>query len=379
MVNTTLIWFLLLPIFGAMAVWYLTGKTRDSIIAAGIFAFVSILAIVIAFAASHGVKTADTEIWNGMVTSKARDHGTYEKPYDCMCRSETTCSGTGAQRSCSTRQVCQTCYETRYTVNWNCQTTVGRFTIDSRDSSSRSVYNEGNPQRWSIINAGDPVSKTNTYTNYVQAVPESLFRPSNSELKKKFAPLIPAYPSNVYDFYRVNRFLTPGYNSPDAPAWNESIGQLLKERGPRKQVNVVVVVAKTDDPNYAYALQDAWVGAKKNDVVLVVGSANWPKIDFVEVISWTKNELFKVQTRDEVLALGTVQRQPVMDILAKQIDTNFERRRMREFKYLEAEIDPPGWLLGILAALIAGGGALTIFLKNGKSFTYIRPSYNRYR
>jgi hypothetical protein len=373
MFNLTLIWFMLLPLAGSVVVWALTGRQRQSLIAGGIFGLVSALVIIAAFAVSHGVKTSDTEIWNGKITSKDRVHGSYVRTYDCNCVQ--SCSGSGSSRSCTT--TCQTCTEDHYTVNWQCGSTVGPYTIDSADWTNSGVYALPSPRRWVDIGIGDPVARSHSYTNYVQAVPESLFRPSGETLKKQFASLIPAYPSDVFDFYRINRFLTPGYSTPDAPAWNASLSELLKDRGPKKQVNAVIVVAKTADANYAYALRDAWLSAKKNDVVLVIGSSAWPKIDFVDVISWTKNELFKVQLRDSVMALGTIQRQPILDILATQIDTNFERRHMSEFKYLEAEIDPPTWLLWLLAVAIAGAVAGTIYVLNGRSYT--PPRYNRYR
>jgi hypothetical protein len=208
----------------------------------------------------------------------------------------------------------------------------------------------------------------------VQAVPDSLFKPSGASLKKQFASLLPAYPDQIYDIYRSTHFLTPGYNTPDASKWNDALVEMLKTRGPTKQVNAIVVIAKTDDQNYTYALQDAWEGANKNDVVLVIGSAAWPKIDFVSVISWTKNELFKVQLRDEVMALGTIQKDATIGVLAKQIDTNFVRRQMREFAYLKAEIDPPTWLKLILAALNLGAaGGLIFYVRQQAS----KSSYRR--
>ncbi len=371
MINDTLIWMLLVPIIGAIEIWWFTGHKKENLVPAGIYVLGSCVIVSIAFFAAKGTATADTEIWNGQVTAKNRLHGEYQKPYDCNCyTTPRVCTGTGNSRSCSGGdRKCQTCYEDRYTVTWNCSTTVGKFTIEHLDRSSRSVYQSPDPARWAAISVGDPASKTNTYTNYVQAVPQSLFTPASAGLKQRFANLIPAYPDKVYDFYKVDRFLTPGYSSPDAPAWNRDISELLKERGPRKQVNAIVVVAKTADPNYVYALRDAWEGANKNDVVLVIGSAQWPKIDFVEVISWTKRELFKTQLRDGVLAIGTIQREPILKVLASQIDTNFERRRMREFEYLQAEIDPPGWLLLVLLFLMVGAVPVQVYFYNGKSWT----------
>ncbi len=349
--SDTLIWYLLLPLILGGVVWWVAGHTMDALKAVGIYAATAMAVAAVGFAASYGGAVVDKEVWNGQVVAKHVATDDYKKPYDCNCRSVESCSGSGSDRRCSSSRVCDTCYEDRYTKKWWCDTTVGSFTILSLDESSKSVWNTPDPQRWTIIKPGDPAAKTSMYTNYVQAVPGSLFRPSSESLKQRFANLIPSYPDQIYDFYRINRFLTPGYNVAEAPQWNEAISQILKIRGPQKQVNAIVVIAKTDDQNYVHALRDAWEGANKNDVVLVIGSAQWPKIDFVDVISWTKSEMFKIQLRDEVYALGTVSQQPVINALANNIDRTYVRRQMAEFEYLQGEIDPPAWLLIMMAIM----------------------------
>lgn len=356
--NVTLMWLLLLPIGLGVPLWYVRRTHPNALGASIIFTLVSTVLVLLMFFLSRSAATSDIEIWNGQVTGKERVHGTYERPYECRCRQVQSCTGSGKDRSCTSRKECDTCYETRYTVNWRCDSSVGSYTIDSEDSSFRSVYSKPNPQRWEIIQKGDPVAKRSSYTNYVQAVPESLFTASSGSTKERFAKLIVPYPDQVYDIYKLNRFLTPGYSSPDTAAWNESISLMLRELGPQKQVNAIVVIAKTNDPNYEYALRDAWEGANKNDVVLIIGSAEWPKIDFVRVLTWSKSELFKVELRDSVLALGTIQREPIIQILQTQIQKNFTRRKMADLKYLESEIDPPTWLviLTVLVLISAAGG-----------------------
>jgi hypothetical protein len=376
MINQLLLWFALLPIGLGVAIWYfLRGQdTRytgpRSIYFGAAFAFVGVLISAGAFYGSSAAATADTEIWNGQVTGKDREHGTYEQPYSCNCRTVTT--GSGNNQTSTT--VCDTCYETHYTVKWTCNSTIGGFTIDSKDSTSSSVYRSADPSFYVQAQPGDPAAKTHTYTNYVQAVPESLFKPSPAALKAKFAGLVPAYPDQIFNFYNINRFLTPGYSTPDAAAWNRDISLMLRELGPKKQVNLIVVVAKTADMDYEYALRDAWEGVNKNDVVVLIGSAAWPKIDYVRVLSWTKKEIFKIELRDSIQALNTIQREPILNLISAQINKNFERRHMSEFKYLEAEIDPPTWLLILLAVsliLSAGGIAaaeLGMFAKKKSRF-----------
>lgn len=361
--NTTLLSMMALVVVGAGAFFYFNrtafansmGKW-GSLLGIPLMILPGALIVGVAFFASHGAATSDTEIWSGAVTGKSRVHGTYERSYDCRCRE--VCTGTAPNRSCTNQ--CDTCYETRYTVNWSCDTTIGKYTIDSEDSSWRSVYNKPDPARYTVINVGDPVSKTNTYTNYVQAVPDSLFKPGSESIRAKYAKMTPAYPDKIYDIYKIDRFVQVGFAFTDAAAWNLDISNMLRTLGPQKQANVIVVVAKTSDPNYMYAVRDAWDGANKNDIVLLIGSEDGSKIAWVDVISWTKRELFKVQLRDEVLALGTIDRTKIMPIIQQQITTNFERRRMREFEYLSNEIDPPTWLLIVIGAVLCagyGGGA----------------------
>lgn len=372
MINTTLIWLLLLPVAIAIAMWWLIGKNKEGLIVSGVFSVASMAVVGIIFAVSSGVATSDTEIWNGKITGKDRVHGSYVRSYECRCTYSRDSKG-------NTTKSCSTCYEDHYTVHWTAKSTVGTFTIDSKDWTNRGVYLVPDPARYTSIIIGEPAARTNTYTNYVQAVPGSLFTPSAKSLKERFANLLPKYPDQTYDYYRANHFVTAGYNVPDAAAWNDALGELLKDRGPKKQVNAIVVIAKTADPDYVYALRDHWEGVNKNDVVLVIGSAAWPKIDFVEVLSWTKNELFKVQLRDSVMAAGVIQREPILGMLAAQIDTNFERRRMREFEYLQAEIDPPTWLLLLTIALMIGGAAGTVFVVNGQSWTPRVRRFGSYR
>ena len=354
MFNPVILWFLLLPLGSAGALWYFNRSARDAWIPSSVFGFVGMLIVLGAFGISSSVATSDIEIWNGQVQSKHRVHGTYEQSYSCNCRSVSSGSGKDA----TTTTVCDTCYETHYTVRWDCQTTIGEYEIQKLDSTRTSVYASPDPARFTTIQLGDPAAKQSRYTNYIQAVPNSLFTPSAAGLKTKFAALLPKYPDDVFDLYRLNRFITPGYNVPEAAAWNADISNMLRALGPKKQVNAIVVIAKTDDPNYEYALRDAWEGANKNDVVLIIGSKTWPQIDFVRVLSWTKAEAFKIELRDTIQGLGTIQRTPILSTLEIQIAKNFVRRKMSEFEYLKNEIDPPTWVLALTAMIILCSGCL---------------------
>jgi hypothetical protein len=353
MINVNLFWYLLVPVILAVASYFIlprisNAERKDAAMLSGMGLGLSVLVISLAFYAGIGAKTSDTEIWNGAVLDKAREHGHYLRPYDCNCRE--VCSGTGQSRSC--RRVCDTCYEDRYTVTWSCSTTIGSYTIEHYDTTSKSVYKSPDPQRWTIIKKDDPVSKAVSYTNYVKAVPQSLFRPAAADLKAKFASALPPYPINVYDFYKVDRVLAVGVAVPNLREWNDKLSDALKFIGPQKQVNAVIVFVNSADPNYEYALQDAWTGAKKNDVVLIIGTTSYPKIEWVRVLSWTDRQLFKVKLRDELQDFGTINVDSVISTLKSNIVANFERKRMRDFQYLKGEIDPPVWVIVTALSLV---------------------------
>ena len=108
---------------------------------------VSCLVLSIVWFAGSYSQTHDTEIWNGEVTNKTRHHDDYVRSYSCRCRQ--SCSGSGDSRSC--HEVCDTCYEDHYTVEWYLDTTIGKVRLKYRDSTSRRVYNEPDPANFSLI------------------------------------------------------------------------------------------------------------------------------------------------------------------------------------------------------------------------------------
>lgn len=354
MINQTLIWFLALPFILGIALFISTRGRSTSAMFSAAFTVACLVIIGLAFGVSRSVATSDVEIINGAVTGKTRVHGTYEESYQCNCSTDS-----------KGHTSCQTCYRTHYTVDWDVQSTVGEIQIQRLDSTWASVYATPDPAFYVSATQGDPVARRHSYTNYIQAVPNSLFTPSSESLKKKFAQIIPAYPDNIHDYYNLNRVLTPGVNVPIAGQLNTDIANALRALGPKKEVNVIIVIANTSDANYEYALRDAWENGNKNDAIVVIGSTRYPKIDFVRIISWTKNELLKVELRD-IISDHAVVDNALTGIIMTQVDKNFERRRMREFKYLESEIDPPAWVLILVLVSVFGAAVFAYVTINNR-------------
>lgn len=319
---------------------------------------IGVFVVVVGWFGGRHLQTLDYEVLNGQVTRKASEHVSCDHSYSCNCRQ--TCSGTGKNRSCS--QTCDTCYEHSYDVNWDLFTSVGTLKIDRIDKQG--IWE---PPRFSRAKVGDPVALSHGFTNYVKAAPDSLF---NTAVEKsalmQFDKLVPPYPGNIYDYHYINRVLTQGVSVPDAAEWNRDLAMRLRSLGPTKQVNAIIVFTSQKDPQYATALRAAWLGGKKNDVIVVLGTPAYPAIEWVRVVSWTDEELFKVQLRDELSELKTADRTAVLDLMEKHIVTQYKRKHMKDFEFLQADIQPPTWLLVVLAlvSIAVSVGASLYFARN---------------
>lgn len=347
MFDLTLLWLLLIPaMLSAVSVFTIPifshGRidrpTAVKFAVGGLF--VSGLLFAVAINAGKAAKMADTEIWNGQITGKDREHGHYLRPYSCNCRTDS-----------KGHSSCATCYENRYTVTWTFKSTIGDIQVDHLDSSWRSVYQSNDPILYQRADAGDPCSRAMPYVNYLQAVPDSLFHAAPDELMAQFWSLLPDYPIRPYDLIRLDRVLPMSVQIEDPGSWNRDLAQMLKLLGPAKQVNAIVVLANTDNPDFVHALRTHWEGGNKNDAILAIGAPDYPnKAAFAEVIALTENNIFQVSLRDAILDLETLSREAVLGALQENITRHYVRKPMADFAYLEAEIDPPAWMI-VLTAL----------------------------
>lgn len=300
--------------------------------------------------------THDTEILNGRVTQKVRERVGCRHSYQCNCYE--SCSGSGSSRSCTT--ICQTCYEHYYDIDWDVRTTINS-TI-----SINTVDRQGliEPPRWTKVIIGEPVAVEHGYTNYIKGSPDSLFR--HQGLTEKYVKALPKYPGDVYDYYRLNRLVPIGVNVPDAADWNRDISELNATLGISKQVNIVVVAIKNVPGDYYYALEQYWIGGKKNDVVLVVSLDDANKIQWTEVMAWTDNKIFQVSLRDQVNSIGTLTREPIIKALANTVGAFYVRKPMKDFEYLSGLIKPTTgqWIFAMVFGLLLSVGLGIYFLRN---------------
>lgn len=283
----------------------------------------------------------DTETLNGYVVSKQQVKVSCDHSYECNCRTVSSCSGYGKTKSCTNRTVCKTCYEHSNDWNWEVSTSIKQtINIDRVDSRGSKT-----PPRWTSVNFGDPVATKHQYISYTKAAKDSLFRRQNN------AAIVPNYPGEIYDYYRIDRFVSQGVTVADPLAWNSALSQANARIGSEKQVNLIVVL--TDQPQtWYYDLEAAWAGGKKNDVVLVIGTdPQASKTTWVSVMTWTTEELFKVKLRDAILALPVVTPEAAVNALEENVRRYYKRKPMADFEYLNAAIQPSIAATGVVVTL----------------------------
>lgn len=378
MFDSGLFWVaLLIPIawpFVAKGIWNTTISFRE-------MALQIVLAstlVVVAWAIGVSGQSADRELWSGQIVGKSRAEVSCEHDYQCNCRqvSRTVTSGTGSSRTTSTvyDTECDTCYEHSYDVDWRVDTNIhgGDFRISRIDRRGISQ-----PPRWSEVEPGQPAATFKSYTNWIKGAPRSLFNATVDI--ERFSDMIPAYPV-VHDYHKVNRIIQVGVSIPDVGKWNDNLAEALRSLGPTKQMNAIVVVVNTSDRMYRYALENAWLGGKKNDAVLIIGTVdNGKTISWVEVMSWSKNDLFNVKLRDSTQAIGTLDMELILQTFYTTANAQFVRRPMAEFEYLAKERRPPAWLqwtIITVGALISFG--LTVWFHNVDVFGGMGRRRRRY-
>lgn len=319
-----------------------------------------VTAQVVVAGASAGLcyssNVADTEIWNGHVTGKHQVSVSCEHSYQCNCRQ--VCSGSGKNQTCS--QQCDTCYE--HTNDWDWRVTES--TGDEVDIERVDRRGSDMPPRFNRVVVGEPSASEHSYKNYVKASPDTLFR--HQGLKEKYAAALPAYPGNVYDYYRIDRLVQVGTHVPDVVNWNFDLAKLNAELGAPSQVNIIVVLVQNQPDDYYDALEEAWIGGKKNDVVLVASLDAERKPQWARVMAWTVNPIFKVKLRDAIMAAPVLERWTATDALRATITAYHHRKPMADFEYLESSITPSGteWALTLLIGFLVAGGLTWYFQVN---------------
>jgi len=341
---------------------FLFSKGKVNIIELAVHQLVILLVVGIGYAIALHSRTSDVETCNGVIAGKTVSNVGCCHPYCCMtCESCSTDSN--GNTSCSS-YCCMTCYEHSSDVQWDAWTSNNEVVY----SNGCNPPGTGTPARWDAIKIGEPTAVEHSYTNYIKGNPDSILRREGAEAQ--FGPKLPNYP-RPYDYYRDNRFLTIGVKLAGIDQLNYRLSEINGKLGAARKVNIAVVVVREADEKYLEALREHWLGGKINDLVVAVGVYDdATTIAWAGVISWTKNEEIKVDIRNAILDLKNLDgnsANQILTIVEDQVVAHFEHRRISEFEYLKASIEPSHFskvLLTVIGLILAIGMQVFFWLED---------------
>ena len=335
---------------------------------------VGVIALVlgIALAVAYEAPIADVEVWNGQVTAKQRNVVSCRHSYQCNC----VCVAHDKNGSC-TSEVCQTCYEHDYDVDWDVYASTKESV--SIDTSDRQGLNE--PKRWDDAFIGEPWESQHSYTNYIKANPDSVLLGTKGDMKK-WGKLVPKYPAGIYNIYYNDPVINMGVPGVDVATWNWLIRQTNRELGPKKQVHIIVILVPTNDRNYMYALKDAWIGGKKNDVDVVIGSVDGKTIDFADIMSWSTNKALAVKLRDDIQAVSDLSRRDdIVNAISTEVNDNFVRMHMKSMAWIMRSYQPSStvifWLFILGVVLSLGISVFEVYQDLGEDDQFDTSAHRR--
>ncbi len=346
----------------------------------------SVVVVFAIFMAGSASQTHDTMIVNGQITElnpirKDCDQ-TWDRTQDPFCTNQQTKQVRDYPDSCSTdskgKKTCTPRYHTEYRsyYPWErryfVESTVGDWEITRVDHQGVNT-----PPRFSSINLGDPASASKSYVNYIRGASDTLF--SEGEPTDE-VPL--AYPK-VVDYYNINRVIVYGTSIPSATLalLDQRLDKINSDLAP-KGVNVVLAVTG-EGKEFATKLARAWDSHNLNDVVVTLGVDESLTVRWVDIRSWSKNEMVNIVLRDELVSrIAFPTDQESVDSFGtavyNAINNNFELQTMENFEYLADDIAPPTWayVLALIFLLIATP-ALTYFFHHHDFFGLSR-GYRRF-
>lgn len=349
---------LILPLFVILGFFLFSGKKitwNEFLIQIGVQCAIVCISVGIIYYSN----LYDTEIWNGQVIGKEKVKVSCRHSYSCNCHevcSESCDSDGDCSESCS--EYCDTCYEHSHDFDWNVYSNIGAdYTIDPID---RQGLKE--PPRWTEVIIGEPVSIRKSFSNYIKASSDTLFR--KKELRTEYSQFIPAYPNQVYDYYKLNRVLLVQTDLTNLYTWNQQLSELNGELGPLKESNIILIFTNLEK-EFSFSVEQNWLGGKKNDIIIITGLKE-NKIDWVYIIAWCENDIFKVKLRDSLLLLSDLDSDKFFLTIQENVLQYYRRKSFKNFKYLATSITPTvtEWLASMLIGLIFSIGLSIYMYKN---------------
>jgi hypothetical protein len=188
-----------------------------------------------------------------------------------------------------------------------------------------------------------PMTTSIAFRNRVKASP-SLYTYAPVPKDAKVFP----YPQNN-DPFKSERLLGTAFQTITLKDFDILCGKL----GPIKKVNIIMIGFGDMDSEISHLQEAAWVGGKKNDLVICYGGSDPLKPAWAYCFGWTESTLVKANL--QTIILQNPIDNSIIPKLYTEIGKNYKIKDWDKFSYLQ--VDPPPWSywVYVLAMILVQG------------------------
>jgi len=347
-------------------------------------------ALIFQYVACIGM-TDDVETWSGQVIQSIEysrwkeyyEYAVYRTEYyyvtvdDYSTDNKGRTYRSGSHREQRSREVFDHWEPTScwHRATWNVDTSLGNHGIDevkfnylchkfgdkhtvqgnrvTGEHNSRMI--DGDPNDYVAFNLKgwiEPVSDTKHFENRIKASP-SLF----SFVKVPTNISVFTWPETKR-LFDTTRLMGNARQRISVLEWD----QLNSVLGPTKKVNLILIGFTNNTPReYARWQEAAWIGGKKNDLVMCYAGDN-TNTQWSYVFGWTEKALVKRNL--ESLLLNNEIDHDLVSKIKNEVIANYEIKDWKKFDYIT--IEPPSWSYWVyfLVMIITQTGLYIFFHKN---------------
>ena len=327
--------------------------------------------------------TGDMETWSGQIERVEHRPKWVERYRVAVYRTETYYTGSGENRTMSTRRVFSH-YETRYDTHpehWRAYLDFGKG-ADNEGGLFESNYKKIGDELYNDVKSnfgGDVVisgKQPSSHSGSVSSGDNNIYATYNEaryiypvtklvsfKNKIKCSPSVFSFvevPTNIFVFpYPENknwmvsdRLLGNASTDIDTTLWDQMNSRL----GPVKKVNVILIGFEFDDTMIAEYQRAAWIGGKKNDLVLCYGNG-WSR-----VFGWTESDLVKQNL--QTILLGKPVNNDIIPLIEQEIRSNYQIKDWTKFDYLSVEPKTSHYIWFAIMMMVTQSGLYVFFHLN---------------
>ena len=310
----------------------------------------------------------DTETWNGHATSAEYLEGWTE----IVRCTERSCSGSGENEVCVDVPMVRYDY---HPPEWRVYTSNNESVSIASGNYREYIAKFGNEHKEYVFHmnqysVGDGNKYVTTWNGKIETmIPTAVVHPyvnflrashslaKNEGTAQEYESLLLPYPEiqgGRFGNIEIDRVLVAGgVNIP--VQWHATVDRMLDWilafLGAEKQADIVVYVVNTDDRGFVEALRERWCGGKKNQIIVIVGTTNFPKVDWADVMIFAGNEDLITDLGQAIEKQGEISDpEAFTKTIVASIQKEFSRVPMATLEHLMYHVKLPWW--AILAAFL---------------------------